>query len=409
MKILTGEQKRVFKKAVKFSRGLYKNNFPELFKNGKDRFEIAINNIDYSDSNSYKLVYNYLKENKYEITDYIKGYATKKDDKNIYKIGKIVKNNKYISDHFRDCVYRQNFKIVISRHPYDIACASWNQDWDSCLDFEDGFNVECINDMVIANSCIIAYMVSATKNTVLGRCFIIPYYNYQTGDYWLYTSDTPYGLFPYETLDFLREWLNKNYNEKYLAPKIQSKDIIVKFKFPNDLVYDNDDTGEIQYFNVKHMNKYNVRKCINDNTIESILRDCYKINQKYCGLELILEETKNWYEYHKSYGRDENHRDMKNKRFLLYWLEGKDPEFKDVEQYFNYLNRHKLLINGSKSIQKWIIEDINFSEYQVNKYLKLIKDKVDWYEGKEAITQWSKDGYIKEGGVAQRRMFAKLV
>ena len=137
MRVLNNEQKKVYKKAVKLSRGLFKNNFPELFPDGKHRFEIPITDVDYSHSEKYKLVKNYLEDENYTITDYVAGYAKRSGDKNIYKIGKLIKRNRYLSDKFRDCVYRQKFKFVISRHPYDIACASWNQDWESCLCFED--------------------------------------------------------------------------------------------------------------------------------------------------------------------------------------------------------------------------------------------------------------------------------
>lgn len=408
MKTLSGDAKRVFKKAKKFSRGLYKNNFSELFPNGKDRLEIPITNIDYKNSQSFKIVDNYLKQNGYQITDYVGGYAIKKDDKNTYKIGKIIKNNTYVSNHFRDCVYRQRFKLVISRHPYDIACASWGQEWESCLDFERGFNDNCIHDMVIANSCMIAYLVSATKNTVLGRCFVIPYYNYESGDYWLYTSNTPYGLFPKETLIFLRKWLDKNYNEKYLAPRLNTTNIIVKFEFPHELVYDNDDIKTVKYFNGKYMNRYTIRKHLNENTLEGILNDSYKLNGEYYRLDLILEETKKWYDYHKSYGRNENIRDMKRKRFLLCWLEGKEPKENEINEYFNYLSRYNLLIGGSKRIQQLIEDEYECSQYQVSKYLKLVKDKVDWKEVKDEIILWGKDGCIPEGGAVQRRLLAKL-
>ena len=246
--------------------GLYKNNFTELFQDKKDRLEIPLvnDNIDHTNSDSYKIINSYLTENGYQIDDYVGGYAIKKGDKNKFKIGKIIKHNKYLVTNFRDCVYRQKIKLVISRHPYDIACASWGQEWDSCLNIEDGINRNSIHDMIIANSCMIAYTVSATSNTPLGRCFIIPYYNYDSGDFWLHPASLPYGLFPEECRNFLKNWLNENYNEKFLAPKMKSKDMVVEFKFPNDLVYDNDDDQVVKYFNYNHMDKLTIRKHINE-------------------------------------------------------------------------------------------------------------------------------------------------
>lgn len=409
MKTLTGEHKKVFKKSKKLNRGLYLNNFSELFPNGKHRFEIPISNIDYKNSKSFKIIENYLKQEGYEITDYIKGHAFKKNDKNIYKIGKIIKNNTYISKKFRDCVFRQKHKLIISRHPYDIACASWEQDWESCLNFENGMHRKYLNEMIMSCSCLITYLVSATKNTNLGRIFIFPYYDYKSGDYWLFTSDTGYGLFPKECKIFLREWLNKNYNEKYVLPRLLSDDILVNFRIPENLVYDNYDKRKLTVFNENKMCKYKIRKLVNENTIEKYLKSIYNCDYGGDGLygkmDLIHSEIKKWYEYHNSYGRNKNCREMKNKKFLLYWIENSEPEENEVSEYLNYLYKNNLKINKSNRIQKWVLElKHQDMKSKITKYLNIVNEKIDWDDGKNAIFDLGKVGIIKSNGVAQKRL-----
>lgn len=401
MKSLTGEQRKVFKQSVKLSRGLYKNNFQELFPTGKHRIEIPIENVDYTVSKAYKLIKSYLAANNYKISDYVGGYATKENDKNIYKIGKIISKNKYLSDHFRDCVYRQKFKFVVSRHPFDIACSTWNQDWESCLDWKDGINGECLQDMVIANSCMVAYLVSRSSNTVLGRCFVIPYYNYDMGDFWLTTSSTPYGLFPKECLKFLGDWLNKNYNEKYRFPK-DNLNVLISYKFPNNLVYDNDDKKYVRALNTKLMdNKFAIRKMINQKTVEKTLVQFYKNKGAYPNLSVLLKECESWYRYHRSYGRDENLCDMKNMKYLITWLK---DEHIDNKEYFDYIHSKKLTLNKRLyKVEKIIANEDYTNNYE--KYMKMLDHKIDWKDGKEI---W-KEYYSDEKTRISKEIFSKLI
>ena len=87
----------------------------------------------------------------YEVTDYIQGYAVKKDDprKQIVKIGKILTDTRFkippiIKQTFDKDPARQSSKsenmIVISRHPYDIAGMTSGRTWHSCMNIETGIN-----------------------------------------------------------------------------------------------------------------------------------------------------------------------------------------------------------------------------------------------------------------------------
>jgi hypothetical protein len=118
-----------------------------LPENYTDKMNKAFNNKDRiilpfkSENNAYsktenlvrRKLYNYFMDHK----DYIEGYAT--DGKQKYKIGKILQSlGEYdLLDEFKKDESRQfgnkEFVIVISRHPYDIAGASDDRNWSSCL------------------------------------------------------------------------------------------------------------------------------------------------------------------------------------------------------------------------------------------------------------------------------------
>lgn len=94
------------------------------------------------DSYTYKQIFNFLKEKDYIVIPdfYIKGLARNKTDNNFYKIGKILQ--KFGKDDllnlFKKDMNRQisddDYVIVISRHPYDLAGASTDRNWTSCYD-----------------------------------------------------------------------------------------------------------------------------------------------------------------------------------------------------------------------------------------------------------------------------------
>jgi len=384
MKVLTGQRKKLYKRVIKLSRGLYKNNFPEIFRK-KDRITIPLDfGLDCTSCSSYNTVEELLHERGYEIHNYVEGYATKSGDKNIYKIGKIIKDNNYVLTKFKDSIYRQKLKLVLSRHPYDIACASWGQDWDSCLNIENGVCRDEVFSMLIANSLLIAYLVSANGNKVLGRIFIIPYYNFDSGDYWLYPAGTAYGIFSEEIRQYLKRWLDNNFNEKYVVPNLLTNELRVDFHFPEYLVYNNEDRKKITYYNMNNINNIAIRKHLNELTLESTLKDFYNDTNKYPNLDVIRYEVNKWYRYHESYGRSKDDRDMKRNRFLLYWLNDTQPEVNECGDYLNYITRFKFKINRSLNIEDYLTNH-NLSDKNLIKYVKSLKAAIKWDDGKEML------------------------
>lgn len=107
--------------------------------NNKDRIILPFK----SENNAYsatenvvrRKLYNYFMDHK----DYIEGYVTDTKTKQKFRIGKILQNwGEYdLLDEFKKDESRQfgnkEFVIVISRHPYDIAGASDDRNWSSCL------------------------------------------------------------------------------------------------------------------------------------------------------------------------------------------------------------------------------------------------------------------------------------
>ena len=158
------------KKYTKMSNKKYKELYPDIFKDGKDRqffpFQVTLKP---EDSIIYKDVEKVMNNRGYKITDYKGGYAVKvkehDDDgnpvlgKNKEKIGGLIKDfikaesewgydgnydftsqniqtiemlyEAFVSDPFRSGGGEYN--IVISRHPYDIAGMSTDRFWDSCM------------------------------------------------------------------------------------------------------------------------------------------------------------------------------------------------------------------------------------------------------------------------------------
>lgn len=412
MKTVTGERKEVFKQSLKLSRGLYKYTYPELFEKNKSRLVIPYENLnfDVSKSMNYRLLNSYLKDLGYYVHDYIGGYAKKEGDKNTYKIGRLLKDNEYTLKKFKDCIYRQKLSILISKHPYDMLCASWNQDWHSCLEIrvKGEPNSLQIPYSATTNSCLIAYCLSGGDKKPLGRVFIVPYYDYETGDHWLRVVDTTYGIFPNEVKVFLQTWLNENYNHK--ITKSNSK-VILDFCFPDNLMYNNNDTPEIKVFNEKSMDNITIRKLLNEGNLPKELKMIYKETKSKISkekLDLIRSELELWYNYHTSYGKDLQDFDMSECRFLLNWVNDRDPIYNEVRRYINFVFRYNLKIKGSETIHKYFIDEYLDIPLML-KYIRSLSEPILWEEGKQVVNDHVEQGKLKKTSVKYKEIMENLL
>jgi hypothetical protein len=409
---LTGVNKQLFKRVINLSRNMYKANYRELFGN-RNRIEIKVEDRDYTkESTAYILINKKLSSQGITIIDYIKGYAQKDGDKNIYKIGKLIKDDTKLSNLFRDCSFRQKIKIILSRHPYDVACASYQQEWDSCLNIEDGECREYMDRALKANLLLVAYIVPDKEDTngfekPIGRVLVNPYFDDDNGGLWLQTASTGQGIYSDNFSKYLNQWLDKNYNNKFTLPKLKTGGTQIIFRFPDELVYDNDDPDEVYVINT---NVVNDRKWVRDVINRGVLlQQLSKIGLrkvsdiKSCMTSNVLyDEVNNFIEYHRLYGRS----DTKFKKILYayFFLNEKEPEDEYEDEYFTFLSNNKLKFNGSVKIQEFL-EREEYSSNVLVKYADMIDTPVKWSHA----ASWLDDLVYDEVIYKDSRSYKKIV
>tara|TARA_R110000765_G_scaffold7963_4_gene26096 strand:+ start:100804 stop:102051 length:1248 start_codon:yes stop_codon:yes gene_type:complete len=401
MVTLTRKHRELFKTSMQLSRGMYKMAYPEIFGN-KDRIDVPVDMDDFIESStSYTLVKAYLDKLGYNITDYVAGYATKTGDKNQYKIGKVIKENSQLSNIFRDCSYRQNVKLVISRHPYDIACASYDQGWYSCL---HPFNGDCADWTYTAlktNMLLIAYLVPDNNKKgfqkPLGRILINPYFHDRSGLIWLQPASVSYGIFSDKYRETIKKWLNDNFNNKYVLPKMYGETSF-EFLFAEGLVYDNDDP---QNAIIMNLNIINDRKVVRELLNRGILLQRLSfIKMRKLGDIMILDkgiikqELKAYMDYHGLYEKGSSK--YQKTMFAHYFINEIEPPRHDAYEYMEFLHNNKMKFSRSRVIEKYL-EDDGWDTDQLLMYTSLFENPVKWGYGRRWLDQLKDDGDIKEG------------
>jgi hypothetical protein len=178
--------------------------------------------------------------------DYITGVCFKKTDterKQPNKIGKLLQkhiNEEGVSDlldSFKKDPTRstklKTSKVVISRHPYDIAGMSTDRSWRSCMTYafkginypegevKAGINVRYVQNDIELGS-IVAYLVSpedvlpngkiALKRP-LSRILMKPNKNSENSNDYAYSLGRTYGASNLKFSDFVKNWLIENINK----------------------------------------------------------------------------------------------------------------------------------------------------------------------------------------------------
>lgn len=207
----------------------------------KDNVDLSLN---VKPSQTYYEIKNILRKNGFNIT--LKDYVENKvlHNKNVYKIGKILQKidpemlENFKKDHIRN-IKSENYKIIISRHPYDIAGMSTDRSWSSCMEipFPTGSSSRCSfikND--IRALTIIAYLVrqeDTNINKPLSRILIksaIPIKDDSDNTNIMFGVGPVYGAQSVEFTDIVSEWvktyLNYNLNpeEDYFPNPVQYSD-----------------------------------------------------------------------------------------------------------------------------------------------------------------------------------------
>lgn len=180
-----------------------------------------------------------------EIDEYKKGivfFDTDKEKKQGRRIGKILNSfpndeeavsllKAYKMDSSR--VKGSDYRVVISRHPYDIAGMSTDRNWTSCMNLgyagvvysdkpkvERGINAHYIRNDITAGS-IVAYLVPSTDRTPngkieikrpLSRILMKPHQNNENQNDIVYSMGRIYGVGLSDFRYFIEQWLKKNIN-----------------------------------------------------------------------------------------------------------------------------------------------------------------------------------------------------
>jgi hypothetical protein len=227
-----------------------KNAIAQVFGN-KDRLVLPFDfdiNRDYEsikndpDSTFYKISelldnYNFYIKN---IKDYVNGICYKKNDKNVYKIGKIltefgnaiemttkkggtIKTTQEVEDYKADPIKNitdDSLVVVVSRHPYDIYGMSTDRSWTSCMNMGDG-SMKCAMKKDVKYGSIIMYLVPESElkqngkialKKPLARILLRPIVNPQKE--LAYSRGPLYGAKIEKFKEFANDWVSKNFNSK---------------------------------------------------------------------------------------------------------------------------------------------------------------------------------------------------
>ncbi len=158
-----------------------------------------------------------LETDGYEVVDYIKGLARNKKNGQQIKIGKVLTKfertrllNDYTKDEIREGV-KDNYIVVISRHPYDIAGMSTDRGWSSCMNLDGGSNSHYV-PLEIENGTVVAYCVKANDPDIKNpnaRLLIKPFVNIENEkEIYLGIDAKVYGTAPEGFVNAVKKWVN---------------------------------------------------------------------------------------------------------------------------------------------------------------------------------------------------------
>lgn len=154
----------------------------------------------------------------FTVEDYIGNQCKKKGDfKNVFKISKILnKENqelykKYIADQDRSVQdISKSYKIVLSRHPYDIVGASTGRSWESCLTI-GGEACDKLKGEIKGGS-FVAYCVAVNDNNLNNpycRVFVRRFENKEEERDYYVVSSMVYGNAPKDFLKNVEDFVYK--------------------------------------------------------------------------------------------------------------------------------------------------------------------------------------------------------
>jgi len=195
---------------------------------GQDRISIPLEDSTGKKDDSsipHPAVEAHLKKHGYTITDYKGGYAEEDKYKRPISIGKALNKTKapsevmnaFTSDPKRAASTQKakGLKVIISRHPHDVAGMSTGQGWTSCVNMSGGCNSHYLRGDVMAGTHV-AYLVHdhdhEAKNPI-ARIALKPFTSEDETHKILRQESRTYGTPPSGTsfADTVKKWTEKNF------------------------------------------------------------------------------------------------------------------------------------------------------------------------------------------------------
>jgi len=191
---------------------------------GQDRISIPLENSTDKKDNSnipHPAVKKHLNDNGYTITDYKGGYAEDKFKRQV-SIGKALNKTKapsevmnaFTSDPKRlgSTQKAKGLKVIISRHPHDVAGMSTGQGWTSCMNMSGGCNAHYLGRDVKAGTHV-AYLVHHDDDKAekpIARIALKPYKS-EDGSHTILRPEGGYGTSDASFAGTVEKWTEKNF------------------------------------------------------------------------------------------------------------------------------------------------------------------------------------------------------
>ncbi len=177
-------------------RGMF-TQFKEKYEGDKNAYRIYLPLIENPKVSEVEIeIGKFLSDNGWDLVDYIDGKARFGESKNTKRIGQVLAQLErnaddekkltikrltklFIEDPLRKQGKGSKYLVCISRHPYDVAGADTNRNWENCMTIGTGQNYRyLIHD--VREGSLVAYLIDQDDKNIkspVANCAIKPYIN----------------------------------------------------------------------------------------------------------------------------------------------------------------------------------------------------------------------------------------
>lgn len=165
-------------------------------------------------------VIDHLTKNGYHVHDYQNGMC-KDSYGRVTRIGKALEKTDaseetkkfFATDRSRTLPTDDDYHIVISRHPHDVAGMSTCQSWDSCMNLIGGVNNYYV-PQEIKQGTHVAYLIKGkNENEPVARIALKPYHS-ENGDHTILRPEKSYGIDSAAFDKTVRDWSHEHFPMK---------------------------------------------------------------------------------------------------------------------------------------------------------------------------------------------------